>query len=431
MRWLAGRFGADRLLRAEVVRPTAEFFPDPYDGTPEAAQRCLLRLCGHLGIQPALRLEVHENDEIGGPGSLYEPGTLHVARAVLDDAVALSAVLAHGLAGHLLLSQKLLTDERDREWVSDLLAVFLGLGILLGNATLRERHHHGGRSSWSSYAKFTYLTTGMLGYATAVFAWLRGEEEPPWICDLSSDTAEALRAGLRYLVRTKDSLFRPDNMRWQPNLLPAGMLLDQLGGASPSQRVALLWEIAERRLAMPEIVAAVAELLGDRQAGIRAEAARALAALAPSAEAVVPELIDFLNDPDGETRSAAAYALGKLGVQAETVVAALAEHLEDDCETAAAAAMMAVARFGRAAAPVLPTVLAALKDALLRNRYPALDLLVHAVRVIAAEPQAEIDALVESCDPDLRQQAPGILAECRPVPATAEGPGAWFGQFFG
>ncbi|MBX9626456.1 MAG: hypothetical protein K2X82_21830 [Gemmataceae bacterium] len=31
MRWLAGRFGADRLRRAVVVRPTPEFFPDPYD----------------------------------------------------------------------------------------------------------------------------------------------------------------------------------------------------------------------------------------------------------------------------------------------------------------------------------------------------------------------------------------------------------------
>ena len=65
MRWLAGRFGADRLRRAAVVRPTDEFFPDPYDGTEAAARKCLVRLCGYMGVPPAaVRLEVAEDDRM-------------------------------------------------------------------------------------------------------------------------------------------------------------------------------------------------------------------------------------------------------------------------------------------------------------------------------------------------------------------------------
>jgi HEAT repeat protein len=246
---------------------------------------------------------------------------------------------------------------------------------------------------------------------------------------LRGDTAEALRAGLRYLTTTEDSLLRPDNIRWEPSVLPAGMLLDRLDDGSPSERVALLWELAQRKAATPDTAAAVAQMLLDRCAGIRAEAARTLGALAVAAAAFVPNLVETLDDGDAEVRGAAAYALGKLGMQAETVVPVLAEHLEDRHDYAAATAALAVARFGPAAGPALPAVLAALKNTLMVNRYPVMDWLLHAVRAIAPEPQATIDALVESCDAELRQQAPGVLAECRPIDASRDGPGAWFGWF--
>jgi hypothetical protein len=427
MRWLAEQFGIDRLVRAEVVRPTDTCFPDTYDGTPEAAQRYMDRLCGYMGVQPAFRLLVHDDEDLSGLAGWYEPGTLHVAQSLLGDAVALIARVVQGLAHHLLFSRKLLADEPDRAWVTDLLGVFLGVGVFLGNATLRQSCHHKGRS----YSSFVYLSSPMLGYAMAIFAWLRGEEEPSWIGDLCPDASMFLRSGLRYLTSTGDCLLRPDNMRWGPSALPVGMLLDQLENGSPSERVAVLWELARRGLATPEVAVAVGQLLIDRRAGMRAEAARALAALAPAAETIVPELVATLDDGDDEVRTAAAYALGKLCVQAETVVPALVDHLEDDSDSAAAAAALALSRFGPAAAAALPNVLAALQGALMVNRYPAMDYLLHAVRAISPEPQAAIDALLESCDPDLRQQAPGMLSECRAVLASDDGPGAWFGRFNG
>ena len=40
-----------------AVLPTAEFFPDPWDGTRVAAERALGRVCGLMGVEPD-RLEV-------------------------------------------------------------------------------------------------------------------------------------------------------------------------------------------------------------------------------------------------------------------------------------------------------------------------------------------------------------------------------------
>jgi hypothetical protein len=430
MQWLADQFGIDRLVRAEVVQPTTTYFPDAYDGTPEAAQRYLDRLCGYMGVLPPFQLIVHDNQEMGGLSAQYELGTIHVARSLLGDAVALIATMAHALAHHLLFSQKRLSgDEPDRQWVSDLLPVFLGLGIFLGNATLREKCHHAARHSGHSYGKFVYLTAPMLGYALAMFAWLRGEEEPAWESHLQRDVAATLRGSLRYLTATEDCLLRPDNMHRPPSL-SLSALLDRLENGSPSERVAALWAMAaDTRAATAETVAIVSQVLSDRRAEMRAEAARTLGALAPAAAAALPDLVAALDDGDDEVRTAAAYAIGKLGAQPEMVVPALVDRLEDANDLTAAAAALAIAQFGHAAVSALPDVLSALKGSLMVNRYPTMDYLVHAVRAISPEPEADLAGLVESCDPELRQQAPGMLAECGPVAAPNEGPGAWFAQF--
>ena len=42
LRWLTRQFGLGILLERPVILPTAEFFPDPWDGSPRAAQRMLV-----------------------------------------------------------------------------------------------------------------------------------------------------------------------------------------------------------------------------------------------------------------------------------------------------------------------------------------------------------------------------------------------------
>ena len=52
LRWLSRQFGLHILLERPVILPTDEFFPDPYDGSPEAVQKMFRRVCRFMEVNP-------------------------------------------------------------------------------------------------------------------------------------------------------------------------------------------------------------------------------------------------------------------------------------------------------------------------------------------------------------------------------------------
>lgn len=413
LRWLAEQFGADRLTRGEMITPTAQFFPDDYDGTPAAARVLLDRVCQYMGVPPSeVQLRVQPSEAMPGAAGVYEPGQIHIAETEVADAFALTKTLAHEVAHHLLIGRKLLAGEHDSEWVTDLATVVFGFGVFLANATVCDKHERMGHWSWWSVGRLGYMPSRVTGYALAILAWLRGEPKPAWAGFLRHDAADAFRQGLDYLTRTEDSLVRPENLK--RNDLPSSLhrLLVQLEDGSGSEAVAALWELASRGPAAGEAAASVAHCLTDRRPAIRAEAARTLATFGPAAQPVVESLVDAMGDAEREVRAAAAYALGQLHVDGETAVPSLIDRLEDT-ETIETVAW-ALAQFGPAAAPALPRLLAALRSQL-GCLEEAIDYLVYAVRAIAPDPEAELRQLIESCDPDLQLQADHLLPEPGPI----------------
>jgi hypothetical protein len=425
MRWLAEQFGATQFSRCKIILPTKEYFPDSFDHTPEAASRLLDRIAGYMGVPPAeIELKVEPKECTSGAVGPDKSGVIHIADSQLADPSALAATLAHELARHVLIRRELVSDKLNLEWTVDLAAVSFGLGILVANATPSESHSqcgghsHAAHSSSCSCGKQPHAPARVTAYAMALHAWLRGEERSDWAVHLRYDAAEAFCAGLHYLTRTEDSLLRPDNLhQWDKNPSLA-RLLEQLEQGTASERVAVLWQLATRGPAVGAAAATVARCLNDRSPGICAEAARTMAELGPAAMVAIPELVDVMGHHDEEVRAAAAYALGKLHLQPELVVPELSERLGDPCmlETAA----WALAQFGELAQPALPHLLAKLKGELGCGD-GAIDFLVYAVRTISPDPEAEFQQLIDSCDPDLRQQAAGLLPEDGPIPTPPGG----------
>src|SRR5262249_21156466 len=184
--WLAGQFGADRPKDAPVVLPTPEFFPDPYDGRPEDVPPLFGRVCGHLGLDPA-RFELALYSEadrpllvgeagrpLGGTAGLYQGGerpVVWVESSRLADPPALVATLIHEACHDLLLGAgRLRGDEPDHEFVTDLLTVYMGLGVITANATIRESYWQSGNWAGWSIGRQGYLTQPVYGYALALFA---------------------------------------------------------------------------------------------------------------------------------------------------------------------------------------------------------------------------------------------------------------------
>ncbi len=339
-------------------------------------------------------------------------------------------MLAHELAHDLLVGRGLLKDDLDAEWVTDLLPVYLGLGIFTANATLREKNIRVGNISWWTMQRRGYLNSCMIGYALAVFAWVREERHPDWAQFLRLDAAETLSYGLYYLDSTEDSLLGPETCSTLDRPIAWHALLEQIEKGSPSACIAGLWELAQRqndgREDLGYAVSLVRRHLAHRMPELRAEAARALAPLGPVAEPALNDLVQLLADRSDDVRAASAYALGRLCMQPETVVPSLVDSLEERSLLPPVTA--AIAAYGPAARSAVPQLASALLRALATTEYKEVDCLVQAIEATADDPGAEIRQVLDNCDEELRPVAEQILADRRAVATGFAAPGAWFGQ---
>ncbi len=217
-RWLEAEFGADRVRTAPVILPRPEFFPEPYNATEADARRMLDRVCEYMGIDPAaIRMSLYDESNPwaeslilgvqrtkGTAGLYHREGGRHriwIEAANLHDPLAMVATMAHELGHvHLLGQGRVLPDEQDHEPLTDLLTVFLGLGVFTANSVIREQYWHEGTYSGWSIGRRGYLGMPMYGYAFALFARSRGEDGSAWSGQLRTDVRSAFKQAVRFLA---------------------------------------------------------------------------------------------------------------------------------------------------------------------------------------------------------------------------------------
>lgn len=177
-----------------LVQPTAEFFPDPYDGSPKAVAALMLRVQEHAGLQDLevdLAVVTPEGQartvscSSGACGGMPLPTKLD--RVVQRDdggyQVALSAgelrnptVLTTTLVravSFMFLSEAGAFDEilpPDREPAVDLAAVLLGFGVLVANGSYLYAKGCGGVKVHSA----TKMPVDELALALAIYCRLHG-----------------------------------------------------------------------------------------------------------------------------------------------------------------------------------------------------------------------------------------------------------------
>jgi hypothetical protein len=228
--------GRRRMLEAKVVLPTAEDFPDPYDKTPAAVEMLFGRVCAYMQVErSSVELEVFpdETEELreilpywrGGTSDraagLYvhhaegdsheekrgcqQKGMVVAIRSTqLKDPLSLVATIAHEL-GHVILLGGHLLDPKtpDHEPLTDLLTVFLGLGIFTANSAARFKQYQEDRRQGWSMQQLGYLPEEVYGYALARFAAERGENKPEWIDHLSTNVRTYFKRSRAWLAKNK------------------------------------------------------------------------------------------------------------------------------------------------------------------------------------------------------------------------------------
>lgn len=421
--WLMDRLGRDRLLKAQVITPTDEHFPDEYSGRPDQVRALLDRLCFHLGLDPLkIDLDVCTDEQLPNAAGQYVPGErplIRVAYSQLAQPSYLLATLVHELAHELLIGGGHEVAELwDHEWITDLAMVYVGMGIFGANGTLFEHYFTAGQVSSWTIGRQGYLPSRIFGYALALFAWLRGESRPAWAEHLRLDALAAISTGMKFLASSTDVLVRPEYLQKPPARLAAAELVERLRHGSPSARLAAIWETSERGISDEAVVSAVIQCIDDHDPWIACEATRVLGGLGKLALAAGPRLVRALHDPHTDTRRGAAAALGQLQPDPHQVVPELAYTLQDPNLPVVQMAAWALGQFGPAAASAVSSLLPALQRALVECDHDLLDTLIGALCAISDDAKREVRAFFPKSDLELRRHALALLESPPPLSAV-------------
>jgi hypothetical protein len=109
--------------------------------------------------------------------------------------------LAHELGHVHLLGHGRVSDQAaDHEPLTDLLTVYLGMGIFTANSVIREHYWHEGQVWGWNIGRSGYLGMPDFGYAFARFARARVEEGAEWVSELRLDVRSAFKQAMRFLA---------------------------------------------------------------------------------------------------------------------------------------------------------------------------------------------------------------------------------------
>jgi hypothetical protein len=388
--YLVELVGISRLHSATVLLPTDEFFPEAFSEPPFNPHVLLDVVRAHLQLDVGdVSVQIVSDRS---PGTTFvssehwdEPA-VRVRDSLTHDAEHLISALVCELARiYLARGGYYSADAPDGPWAAELLTTVIGAGVFVANSAIREENISTG--SWSSWTmeRRGVLPARILGYGMALFAWAR-DEPPAWSRYLRRDAAAVVNGALRYLTQTRDSLFRPGEPYAPFSNFTIEQLLEELRHGTPSERMAALWELSAKRDAREKIEPALRECLRDRDADLRAEAARTFVQLDSASPATEKALFLALRDKSDHVRIAAADAIAALGSENPDTLDELALMLEDSNLAVIGSASRALARFGPRARQRTDLVLAALRRGLIACQDPIIAAAIEALCAIEPDP---------------------------------------------
>jgi hypothetical protein len=101
----------------------------------------------------------------------------------------------------------------DHEPMTDLLTVFLGLGVFTANSAGRFKQFQDDRSQGWSMQRMGYLPEEVFGYALARFTVERGEDKPEWLRHLSTNVRAYFKRSRAWLARNTPQIVNPNPIK--------------------------------------------------------------------------------------------------------------------------------------------------------------------------------------------------------------------------
>ena len=226
--WLINSFGKENIKNRKVLTPVATDFPILYNGDHQSAFDTLKIVAAHMELNAGdiilhIYKEGEEEIDAGGffghrifmqqvkgekySGGLYlgkdEDGKYIVAleEKKLKDPVGIVATLAHELSHIKLLGEDRM--EINDEHLTDMTTIVFGLGVFNANMAFREFKGFN-KYGWS---RSGYLSQMQWGYALALFAHIREEEDPEWSRFLSTNVKADFKKSTGFIQNNPEKIF--------------------------------------------------------------------------------------------------------------------------------------------------------------------------------------------------------------------------------
>jgi|JI10StandDraft_1071094.scaffolds.fasta_scaffold45998_2 hypothetical protein len=218
--WFIDSFGREKIENVHLLTPTPEHFPITYDGQLPSVISTLNIVAKQMEVNPDdIVIDIYEEGrtefDAGGvfgsrlflenvetenySGGLYfglqEDNKYHIAleKRQVTDPVSIVATLAHEIAHIKLLGEKRI--EENNEDLTDLIVIIFGLGIFNANTAFQTKKDF---DSWG-WSKSGYLSQMEWGYALALFAYIRGEENPEWANFLNTNIKSDFEKSIEFI----------------------------------------------------------------------------------------------------------------------------------------------------------------------------------------------------------------------------------------
>jgi hypothetical protein len=220
--WLVRQFGgATGLAHSKLVLSTPGFFVADGESGHALARRIFDQVKAYCGMSDWEADLVADDNPLADQGALslatvapqrHALGTFGVAGnrimisyvpALLKRPDHLIATLAHELAHYLLATtrDRPPCEEDEREFLTDLAAVYLGFGVFLANARFRHESYQAGPLQGWRIGHSGYLPEPDLIFALALFIQTKAVDPNPALACLKPHLATMLRRTLRDLAK--------------------------------------------------------------------------------------------------------------------------------------------------------------------------------------------------------------------------------------
>jgi hypothetical protein len=229
--WVATQFGHDYIRKKRMLLPVPDHFPVRYDGSLtsliktaeivavqmevdlgqinlQTYKQSIQEFGGDLGYR--IFTEVDKSSEEKLSAGLYfdknENGKYDIfieERGLMDPEV-LAATLSHEFSHIKLLGEQRIAE--NDELLTDLFTVVFGFGIFNANASFKELKSFDTRGHYS----IGYLKQQEWGYALALYAHFREEENPGWVKYLSPNIRSDFKKSQSYIFANMDKVFWED-----------------------------------------------------------------------------------------------------------------------------------------------------------------------------------------------------------------------------